>query len=445
MCETLGGIVSPSPDMVYADSVRKNPNPYLPVHTREKRVLITMKLLLFIVGALPQAIKLFSMRGIAATQTLAALYFIASVASLIRTLKHDPSKRNLEVLAFHVSNKDSLPKSMFLDTGVLLFGLATGFAPPLHATWMGLVWFQVAKTAHFTVPVSIANMMVILDFMMIMFSTVGCGQTLFILLCRRRFSPTVYMFLAVGMKSCLTSLFMNQGLETARVNYTTAPLAGAIMGFVVFASFLAALVLDHCAKWVIGLEEEEKSDVVDGLEKTDKATIKPLAVEAKGLSKQEATTTVEESSSSVTQLSPAESDGEKNEEMIVPTANVSTPDTAYFAPRIAPPDEETTLPDAVLGPAELNTTASSSPPVLHNRSKREITVLPFNAIFYPFAVVNTFLHFGVGAFFRVMENVNEETYWLAFAISNFVTAAVYYMLYFDGTGTVNPRWTTVLG
>lgn len=131
--------------------------------------------------------------------------------------------------------------------------------------------------------------------------------------------------------------------------------------------------------------------------------------------------------------------------MSVPTANVAAPDDAYLAPRIAPPDEETTLPDAVLVPTEWNTTVSSSRPVLHNRSKREIVVLPFDAIFYPFAVINTFLHFSVGAFFRVMENDNEETYWVAFAISNFVTAAVYYMLYFDGTGTANPRWRTVLG
>lgn len=64
---------------------------------------------------------------------------------------------------------------------------------------------------------------------------------------------------------------------------------------------------------MIGPEEEEKSDIVDWLEKTDKAKIKPLAVEAKSSSKQEATTAIEESSSSVTQLPLAESDGEKNE------------------------------------------------------------------------------------------------------------------------------------
>jgi hypothetical protein len=310
---------------------------------------------------------------------------------------------------------------------------------------MGLVWFQVAKTAHFTVPISVVNMMAVLDFIMMMFSMVGIGRTSFIFLFRQRFSPTGYIFLAVGITSCLTSLFMNRGLKTARPNHSTAPLAGAIMGFVVFASFLVALVLDHCAKWVIRSEEEEKSDVVDGPEKTDEAKMKPLAVEVKGSLKQETTTAIEESSRSFSQLSPAESDGEKNEVISVPTANIATPGAAYFAPRIAPPDEETILPDAALVPTERNTTASPSPPVPHSRSKHEIAALPFDIIFYPFAVINTFLHFGAGAFFRVMENVNEETYWVAFAISNFVTAAVYYMLYFDGTGTVNPRWTTVLG
>jgi hypothetical protein len=445
MCERLEGIVSLNLDEVYADSVHKHPNPYLPVYTREKRVVITMKLLLFVVGALPQAIKLFSMRGIAATQALAAIYFIALVVSLIRNLKHGPSKKNLDVLAFHVSNRNLLPKSRFRDTSVLLFGFTTWVAPLLHAVLMSFVWFQVAKTAHFTVPVSVANMMAVLNFMMMMFSMVGIGRTSFILLFRRRFSPTGYIFLAVGMTSCLTSLFMDQGIKTARLNYHTAPIAGAIMGFIVFASFLAALVLDHCAKWVVGSEEEENSVIADRLEKTDKAKIKPPMVEVKGSSNQEATTATEESSSSINQLSTAKSDGGNKKEMIVPSENVAVPDAIYFTPRIAPPDEETTLPVAVLVPTEWNTTVSSSPLVPHSRSKREIAALPFDAIFYPFAVINTFLHFGVGAFFRIMENINEETYWLAFAISNFVTAAIYYMLYFDGTGTMNPRWTTVLG
>ena len=38
-----------------------------------------------------------------------------------------------------------------------------------------------------------------------------------------------------------------------------------------------------------------------------------------------------------------------------------------------------------------------------------------------------------------------ETAWVAFSIFNLLTAVVYYLCVFDGTGTVNPSWTGVFG
>lgn len=40
---------------------------------------------------------------------------------------------------------------------------------------------------------------------------------------------------------------------------------------------------------------------------------------------------------------------------------------------------------------------------------------------------------------------SNETLMVALGIANFVTLVVYYLTLFDGMGTVNPRWTSVLG
>jgi hypothetical protein len=439
LCKRLKGIYSLSPEEVYANSVRKTPNPYLPTYTREKRVVVTMKLLLFTVGTLPQATKLFSMRGIPVTQALAAVYFTASVVTFIRTLKSGPSKQNMDVLAFHVSNRHSLPKSKFRDTGILLFRLSAGLIRPLYTALMGLAWFQIARTAHFTVPVSVVNMMAVLELIMITVSLMGLGQTLFTFLFRQKSSPIGYISLAVGVAASLKKLFVTESLDAARTNLRTAPIGGAIMGVVLFASFILALLFDFFARQVVGPEEEEV------LEFIGEAKTEPRVVEAEDQSKQEDKVAIGEASSGVSQLSPAESDAEKDREPSVPTARSTLPDALYFAPRLSPPDEEATLPGAVLIPIGPNTTSSSSTEVLRNWSKREIATLPFNKIIYLFAVMDTFLHFSVTTFFEMMESVNGDTYWVSFGISNFVTAAVYYMLYLNGSGTMNPRWTTVLG
>ena len=48
----------------------------------------------------------------------------------------------------------------------------------------------------------------------------------------------------------------------------------------------------------------------------------------------------------------------------------------------------------------------------------------------------------------VLESVTnspKDLFWIAFTIFNLFTATVYYLVVFDGTGTVNPGWTSVLG
>lgn len=48
-------------------------------------------------------------------------------------------------------------------------------------------------------------------------------------------------------------------------------------------------------------------------------------------------------------------------------------------------------------------------------------------------------------FRRVATRSQPDTLWLAFAICNLMTAAVYFLVAFDGSGTINPPWTSILG
>ena len=41
--------------------------------------------------------------------------------------------------------------------------------------------------------------------------------------------------------------------------------------------------------------------------------------------------------------------------------------------------------------------------------------------------------------------ISAEVFWLAFAIFNLLTTMSYYLIAFDGVGTVNPGWTSILG
>lgn len=44
-----------------------------------------------------------------------------------------------------------------------------------------------------------------------------------------------------------------------------------------------------------------------------------------------------------------------------------------------------------------------------------------------------------------IKELPREVAWVAFSIFNLLTAALYYLLIFDGTGTTNPGWTQVFG
>ncbi|KAH8649879.1 hypothetical protein BX600DRAFT_554341 [Xylariales sp. PMI_506] len=100
---------------------------------------ITMRLTVFLVGVLPQAIKLFSMKGIPLTQALAAVFLVSSLVSMTRTTCMDSPHEDLSKLINAIKTSRKSRRSRVL-TGILGWGL--------HGVGLLLIWYQMSDKAR---------------------------------------------------------------------------------------------------------------------------------------------------------------------------------------------------------------------------------------------------------------------------------------------------------
>ncbi|KAI9164044.1 hypothetical protein HJFPF1_05679 [Paramyrothecium foliicola] len=107
---------------------------------------ILPKLALFSLGVLPQAIKLFGMRGIPVTQAIAGMYMLASICSLVRSLCSRCPERDLKNLL------QRLEKSTYWIKEILN---VYGWVPHFIGTY--LVWCGLVPRIAFSASGNIAN------------------------------------------------------------------------------------------------------------------------------------------------------------------------------------------------------------------------------------------------------------------------------------------------
>jgi hypothetical protein len=105
------------------------------------------RIALFVLGVLPQAIKLFSMQGIAMTQAVAAVFFLSSAISLMRSLiVGDPENYVQRVLQSLSSQSEFSLKVMTV---------AVGWLP--HAIGVYLLWYGWVDHIGISAPAEIRN------------------------------------------------------------------------------------------------------------------------------------------------------------------------------------------------------------------------------------------------------------------------------------------------
>lgn len=118
------------------------------------------KVALFCFGAMPQALKLFSMRGIPMTQAIAATFLLSSAVSLIRSLivespqeeiqkllnSYEDGSLQQEILEGHESLRRSVVK---------LISFVIGWGP--HLVGLFLLWRGLVGKIGFAAPADLAN------------------------------------------------------------------------------------------------------------------------------------------------------------------------------------------------------------------------------------------------------------------------------------------------
>lgn len=118
--------------------------------TRSGRNGALTRIALFSLGVMPQAIKLFSMQGIAMTQAIAAAFFLSSTISLLRSLIVGNPENDVQTLLQNL-NKTGFPSQFSLKVITVTFG----WVP--HAIGIYLLWYGLVDQIGISAPADIRN------------------------------------------------------------------------------------------------------------------------------------------------------------------------------------------------------------------------------------------------------------------------------------------------
>lgn len=123
------------------------------------------KVALFCFGAMPQALKLFSMRGIPLTQAIAAMFLLASAVSLIRSLMVDARQNEIKELLESYESEEGSPQQeveqqLKSDDSVersLVKAIIVIFGWVPHLVGLFLLWRGLVNKVGFAAPADLAN------------------------------------------------------------------------------------------------------------------------------------------------------------------------------------------------------------------------------------------------------------------------------------------------
>ena len=130
---------------------------------------ILTKLALFFLGVVPQAIKLFSMKGIPATQTIAAMFMVSTAFNMIRTLWSKSPEKGILELIDHL--KKPGPREL-INTKVWTFFLGWF----VHGIGMFLLWQEICPKIGIGVPQEVSDVIAIVVTTALLTSTLYCLQ-----------------------------------------------------------------------------------------------------------------------------------------------------------------------------------------------------------------------------------------------------------------------------
>lgn len=413
------------------------------------RGAITLRLAIFCIGVLPQAIKLFSMRGIPLTQLVAAAFLASSIPGMVRTTRSTRANKPVAELAKRLHSEPNSARFYLVLAGIV--GIARQIAMVAFIwrlldahSWLSddLVYIQpliqvlAISTWVFALPFAVlAGVFRAIKLSFIVLPVVFCNAASGFIK-EQKHSYTFRGF----FDACYTLLFV-----------------GSLSFVIAYTLYVSAACLRPSpqAPPEVGNAEVQSTEI-GSTPNTELALVSQTTPEyvaehgtaLRATGNRNAQTPTPQTATATSLATSEDAPGGLCHEAAVTGDSVgpaAKPQAEYAIPFKEDKECRTE--------SELSTQAvsvsSPSPPGPADEVAQPIwnTVLRYilwSIIQYIVAWHEMYDQAGksIGALLALHDG---DVGWITFAIMNGATAALYYLPIFDGTGTVSPHWVTILG
>ncbi|KAK5680534.1 hypothetical protein LTS10_007465 [Elasticomyces elasticus] len=455
-----------------------------------KPTVVAMRLALFVLGVLPQAIKLFSCRGIPVTQAIAVAFVVSTVISMARFVHiespYEDVGREVEQLGLIglPDKSKSLPR-----WGVVLRGASLA----LHITSTGYLWPRIFDAVYiessedFIDAVRFANTLVTAVWLTYV------AQHVFFMVVKGRpvLGRSAPLFILGYMLP--TKLIEKVLVPASRKTITGGAEPLRLLFVLAFGSYGLALLMELCAKALLaclsGRAHDEcglpttspDADSVSSSDVLNNSPVNTVSIQALVDSASSNDLEIQPEASPrdtvITQTSPdhastTDNDSKEDAELPLiirgsiwslyfPMVIMAWAGVPLFQQNAGPPQDSAEqgtagIPDGgtTIGPTNTESTRSE------NKASRTILQRAFVAVEMTVKAIvrlscliiwrwatscaTLFVH-SFQWIERMLNDHLKDRVWVAFGILNIVTSIVYYLATFDAGGTHQPSWTSLLG
>ncbi|KAK3678633.1 hypothetical protein LTR78_001931 [Recurvomyces mirabilis] len=252
---------------IMIEKVRK-PELYGEDEERIQPTTLTMRLAIFVVGVLPQIIKLFSSTGIPITQAVAAVFVFATMTSMIRASCSAAPMSDIVYLAERALKKKAPEDMSSHDRDLPSFGeIICSAATTPHVLVLVCIWEHIFKITH--IHSSSADINNLLQWASILASitcaTYALQHTACVLATGKWYLPRSGPLFVFGLYTpvMLSKLLEHPDSSRRQMNGERINYWVQILSFLFHAaalSYVVALVLELLAKWLLRSSTKQKSN-----------------------------------------------------------------------------------------------------------------------------------------------------------------------------------------
>ncbi|KAK3638101.1 hypothetical protein LTR56_013312 [Elasticomyces elasticus] len=452
-----------------------------------KPTVVVMRLALFVLVVLPQAIKLFSCRGIPVTQAIATAFLVSTVISMARCVHLESPYEDVGEQRGLIGPPDkskSLPR-----WGVVLRGASVA----LHITATGYLWPRIFDAVYIESSEDFINAVRFANTLVIVVWLTYVAQHVFFMVVKGRpvLGRSAPLFILGYMLP--TKLVERVLVPVSRKPITRGSESLRLLFALALGSYGLAFLMELCAKALLaclsgrahdeselpttspdadgasssGVSDNSPANTVSIQALVDSASSDDLGVHHEG-SPRDAVIT----QTSPDHASTADNDRKDDERLPLiirgaiwplyfPMVIMAWAGVPLFQQNPGPPQDSAEqgtagMPDegTTIGPTNTEGTRSDgngSPTILQRAfvavemTVKAIVRLSCLIIWRWVASCATLFVHSFQWIERKLNDHLKDRVWVAFGILNIVTSIVYYLATFDAGGTHQPSWTSLLG